>query len=124
MTGPFKRPSLLHATRSKARLFLAMQAACDRCSMNEHNRAVLHRLQATLEPYVAGTSTSIEDLQHQVSTTAQLLERGAGTVAEALRGADAECELLLFATPAQEQLQRLRDLTRGLQLEIQSALGR
>lgn len=91
--------------------------------MDEYNRALLDRLYASLEPYAAGTATSIADLQHQVSATAQLLERGAGAVAEALRSADADCELLLFATPVPEQPQRLRELARGLQIEIQAALG-
>jgi shikimate 5-dehydrogenase len=90
--------------------------------MNEHNRAVLRRLQSSLRACSTDAAPSVEDLQHRVAEAAQLLERGAGGVAQALHDADREFELLLFAVPSHQQRPRLEKLVRGLQTEIAAAL--
>lgn len=92
--------------------------------MDAHNRAVLHRLQLALGAGSADTVARVADLQHLVAEAARLLDRSAGSVVQALHDADADLELLLFATPLHQQRQRLEDLLRRLQTEVAAALDR
>jgi NAD(P)H-dependent FMN reductase len=92
--------------------------------MNEYNRGVLERLRPTLELYSDGLATSVEDLQHRLPTAGELLERDADELTRALHEADADCELLLFATPVDQQPQQLRHSAQVLRAQVDAALSR
>jgi len=92
--------------------------------VNEYNREVLQGLRATLKLYSDGPATSVEDLQHRLATTAGLLDRGADEIARTLHSADADCEMLLFATPSDQRRQQLRKLAQALQVKVDVALTR